>query len=467
MKSSYARYFGFLLLLLQGTLFAQGLPAATPLTLSDAVTQALARYPAVRAALERQAAAAGRVGLAQTAYLPRADMLWQANRATHNNIFGLLLPQSVVPAISGPVLNSTTNQAAWGSAAGVLFSWEPLDFGQRHATVNTARAGEGAASADSQFTRLNVALLAANTYLSLLAAQQSVQAARADVDRRQAFANSVHVLVDNQLRPGADASRADAELAAARIVLIQIETAERTGRIALAELTGLSPENLSLNSGALLQLPPEAAFPAASITGHPLAKSEGFRVQAAIAQRELVDRSYVPRFNLQSSYSGRGSGNNNDGTFAGGSGGLGLDRQNWAVGLTATFPAFDYFSLRQRRKIAVAEQRAESARYDQTLQDLTAGEQEAQAVAVGQRQIALATPVELKAAQDGEQQARARYQAGLATVVEVTEAQSLLVRAQIDDALAKINAWRSLASLAAAAGDLQPFVDLLNTPGGR
>ncbi len=65
---------------------------------------ALANYPAVRASMERALASKEGVSLSRTTYLPRTDLLWQSNRATRNNIFGLLLPQSVVPPISGPVL---------------------------------------------------------------------------------------------------------------------------------------------------------------------------------------------------------------------------------------------------------------------------------------------------------------------------------------------------------------------------
>ena len=76
--------------------------------------------------------------------------------------------------------------------------------------------------------------------------------------------------------------------------------------------------------------------------------------------------------------------------------------------------------------------------------------------------MAEATPVELQAARATETQERARYQAGLATLVDVSDAQSLLVQAEIDDALAKLAVWQNLASLAAAQGDLGPFLQFLH-----
>ena len=54
----------------------------SPLTVAQAFQQALDKYPAVRSSLEQVSAAAAGINLARRAYLPRADFLGQANRAT-------------------------------------------------------------------------------------------------------------------------------------------------------------------------------------------------------------------------------------------------------------------------------------------------------------------------------------------------------------------------------------------------
>src|SRR5437016_10850180 len=125
-----------------GTILMTDLVAAQPatLTLGQAVQQSVEKYPAVRGSLEQVSAAAAAINLARTAYLPRADFLGQVNRATHNNVFGLLLPQSIIPSISGPVLKTNSLNNVWGSAVGALVSWEPTDFGLRRANVETAIA---------------------------------------------------------------------------------------------------------------------------------------------------------------------------------------------------------------------------------------------------------------------------------------------------------------------------------------
>jgi outer membrane protein len=81
----------------------------------------------------------------------------------------------------------------------------------------------------------------------------------------------------------------------------------------------------------------------------------------------------------------------------------------------------------------------------------------------GARRVAGNTPIELQSARDTETQVRTRFQAGLATLSDVAEAQSLLVQAETDDALARLAVWNNLASVAAAQGDLQPFIHLLQT----
>jgi outer membrane protein TolC len=111
---------------------------SAPVTLSEAMALALANHPEPQAARAGATAASEDVGVAQTAYWPRLDMLWQTNHATRNNVFGLLLPQFVVPPVSGPVLEDDTLGGVWSSAGGLLLSWEPLDFGRRSAGVALA-----------------------------------------------------------------------------------------------------------------------------------------------------------------------------------------------------------------------------------------------------------------------------------------------------------------------------------------
>lgn len=434
-----------------------------PLTLEQAIQYAGDHYPAVRAALERVNASEADVSVARSAYLPRLDSLWQSNRATANNIFGQVLPQSVIPAMSGPVLASASGQSVWGSAAGALFSWEPFDFGLRKAAVASAEATVVQARAGESLTRLDVQRSVAAAFLDVVAAERAVTAAQADFDRRDILTRSIRVLVDNQLRPGAEASRADAERAASRTRLIQAQQALILARTAIGRALGVAAASVRIDAADLLDRLPASEAGAGAASAHPLARARRAAVDAVKAQEDVLGRTDYPRMYLQSSVFARGSGASPDGTLDGGAGGLGLDRANWAAGFQIVFPnLFDYSSLRARKTSASASERAETALYDEAL--LTISSQQAAAAALVQaaRAIAANTPVQLAAARQSEAQARARYQAGLANITEIAEAQGLLAQAEVQDQLARVDVWRGLLAEAVALGDLAPFIRLIH-----
>ena len=114
-------------------------PAQQPLTVGQAIQRALRSYPSVRVSQEQINAAAAGIRLARTAYLPHADALAQVNRATRNNIFGLLAPER--DPSSPARCSALTTDTAWGTALGVLVSWEPFDFGHRRAIGRRERTG--------------------------------------------------------------------------------------------------------------------------------------------------------------------------------------------------------------------------------------------------------------------------------------------------------------------------------------
>jgi outer membrane protein len=436
------------------------------LTLEEAIQYALDHYPIVRAAVEEVNASRANVSAAQAASLPRLDALWQTNRATANNVFGQLLPQATIPALSGPVLASASNDSVWGSAAGALVSWEAVDFGLRGATVRSAEAAVLRARADESLTRLEVQSAVGAAFLAVVQAEQTVAATQADVERRDILARAARTLADNQLRPGAEASRADAERAAAQTRTILARQALVLAQTTLTRVLGVTTGLVSVNSTSLLaNAPTSGALSGASV--HPLAQAHRASVDVARSQEDVLAHTNRPRLYLLSSVFARGSGANADGLFDGGGDGLGLERANWAAGVQVVFPnLFEFASLRARRASAAAATRAESARYDEALLIVTSEQQAAAAGIEAARAVAANTPVQLAAAQQSEAQARARYDAGLASIVEVADTQNLLAQAEYQDALAKVEVWRALLADAIAHGDLTPFVNVVRSSGG-
>jgi outer membrane protein TolC len=432
------------------------------LTLDQAMQYVVDHYPTVGAALEQVNVSTAGVSVAQAGYLPRLDSLWQSNRATANNIFGQVLPQPVIPALSGPVLASASAQSVWGSATGALFTWEPVDFGLRRAAVVGAEAVVTQARAGEALTRLDVQSAVGAAFLGVLAAQRAVTATQADLDRRETLARAVHTLVDNQLRPGADASRVDAERAAAQTRLIQAQAFLTLAQTTMVRVLGVTTGAVAIEAANLLDRLPPTDVTAGAATAHPLVQVHQAAIDAARAQQDVLARTDFPRVYVQSSVFARGSGANPTGAFDGGIDGLGLDRANWAAGVQVVFPnVFDFSSLRARKAGAQAFERAETARYDEALLTVTSQQRAAAAMVQASRDVAANTPVQLAAAQQSEAQATARYQAGLASIIEVADAQSLLAQAEVQDQLARVDVWRALLAEAVAQGNLASFLTLL------
>jgi outer membrane protein len=431
---------------------------SAPLTLPQAVQLSMEHYPAVKAASEKAAAAAEGIGLARTAYLPHVDVLAQVNRATRNNAFGLLLPQAVVPSISGPVLPNHDGTSVWGSAVGMLVTWEAFDFGARGATVAAAEASRKRAEAASDRTRLDVSATAAGAFLTLLAAQELTRAAQAAVDRAKAVESVAGALVGADLRPALDVERARAESALSAGQLVEARKSVALARASLAELTGVPTSALAVQPGSLLNAAPGVDPAAGRLENHPAALEQQAVVREAESREVALSRSWVPRVNLQGAAFARGTGAETSGATAGGTAGLSPEVSNWGVGLTITFPLLDFSGAHARRNAESHREQAEQAQYALVVQDLTTEIEKAKASVAAARDVLETTSIRLEAARSADRQVLARYKAGLCTMVEVADAERLLTQAETDDVLARLNTWRARLSWSYATGDLSAFL---------
>jgi outer membrane protein TolC len=434
------------------------IPAATAqsgITLEEAVRQAVERYPAVRVSTERANAAAAAINLARTAYLPQVNAIAQVNRATTNNVYGMLLPQSVIAPISGPPVRENRGTSVFGTALGALVTWEPFDFGLRQAGVDVASAARRHADASTESTKFAIGAAAADAYLTVLAAQEQLRAAEAGVTRAAVLHQSILALTQAGLRPGADEARARAEIAIAENLRIQSMQAVAVAKASLAESLGASTE-VNVEAGRLL-----GAAPGLSSAGpgtHPAAKEQAAAIEEVQARESLLGHSYYPKFELRGTAYSRGTGARPDFTVLGGANGLAPTFYNWGVGLTVMMSLTEYKVLAERKRIESANERAERAKLDQIQQGLEAQRRRAAAVLEGARMIAENAPVQLEAARSAEEQASARYRSGLGAIADVAEAQRLLRNAEIDNALARLGVWRGLLAVAIAQGDLEGFL---------
>ena len=403
-------------------LLAAASRAQSPLSLGEAVERARANYPAVRVSAGRAAEAAAAIQLARTAWLPRVDTIAQVNRATRNNVYGMLLPQPVIAPISGPPNPNNSGTNVWGSAVGFLVSWEPLDFGYRKAAVDAADAARKRAESTVERTMFETGAAAADAFLTILAAQQTALAAKAGVERARVLDEVVGALARAELRPGADAARVKAEVAAAQAALIQAEQAVEIARTSLGQLVGAPGSQLAIDASKFLTAAPGLDTPASAPASHPVLREQAAAIDEANARMRTLDRSYFPKLNLQAATYARGTGANPDFTTGGPASGLGPNIYNWGIGFSVTFPVMDYASLRARKQAEAARSQTETARLDLQRTNLNAEIEKAASRQNAARRIAQTTPLQLEAARAAQTQATARYKAGLGTIVEVADA---------------------------------------------
>jgi len=447
------------LLLFPRVSVAQVQQSETLLTLNSVVEDAAKNYPSVHISEEELNAAGARIQLARTAYLPHVDALAQFNRGTRNNVFGTLLPQNSIPSISGPVIGSNNGGSVWGSATGVLINWQPFDFGARSAIVQAAQAGRTRAFAASLRTQLDVETASADAYLSVIASLQTQKAAQTAVENWETLRRSIHALAAAELRPGADESRVNAEKAAAANQLALAQQAVDSNLATLRKFQS-SPAAVADTNEKLLTRVPEATGKDAPFTAssNPLMAEQKATTAENEAQLKALQRSWTPQFNLEGSAYARGTGAETNGQRLSGANGLAPNVGNYVAGVNITFPLMDFASIHAKTATQASLARAAKANEDLTERNLREQFEQTLAALRATETIAQNTPVQLQAAQASLDQSSARYKAGLVAIDDVAQAQRLLVQADIDNSIARLNVWRAFLKLQYIRGDLQPFL---------
>jgi outer membrane protein TolC len=423
------------------------------LQLEHAVAFALAHHPSLRVRSAVEVQAASRTTLLRTGYLPQLEAGLQWNRATGNVLAGSLFPMHGTPMVTGPPMPAQFDGGAFGSQATLSAAWDAMGLVQKMAQVDAALLEQRQAQAGTSVRKLEVAYAAADRFLQLAALGATVQAARANVERARTFATLVEARQKSELRPGADLSRARAELALAETQRVRVEQAEAVGRVELAQALGVPGYPVTIATQDLIQALPaeEGRQPTAR---HPALVEADAAVAAAQAQTRAAQLQYLPRLDLVAALWVRGSGLGD----ASGAHGLLPDTPNWAAGLVLSWPALEMFGVRARVRLAQAQTDLQSAQREELAQTIASQVDAARATLDAAVRVAQNTPVALAAARATEQQAQARYRAGLADVLAVAEAQRLLAQAESEDAVAHLAILRARLLVARALGDLTPFL---------
>jgi outer membrane protein len=417
---------------------AQTVPA-TPgprLTLHDAEALALKNHPQVQVAQLNYQASQQAVAEARAAYYPSLQGDITGSQAN---------PQSRIGAgyLSASRLWDRFSQ-------GIVLSQLVTDSGRTRNLVASSRLQSQASAQSSQATQYDVLLRVNQAYFQALQAQALIKVADETVASRQLVVDQVTALAQNKLRSQLDVSFASVNLAQAK--LLQIRAQDEVAQ-AFAELTrtlGLEQhQTYTLNEEPLPPSPPPDSVPAVDAALRQRPELAGVRLERESAyrfERAEHDLSY-PTVSL-----------------------LGVGGFIPFIHQLTTVPTPpEYESAAVNVEIPIFNgglftARRESARFkaqaaDQRVRDLEEGIARDVRVAWSDSLTAYhqldVTAELLRQATMALDLAQGRYNLGLSSIVELTQAQLNLTQAEVQNLGAKYDYQKSYAVLQYSEGQLR------------
>ena len=404
---------------------AQLLPAATSLTLDEALATALKNHPQIIEAKANLNGAEARTGQALSNYYPQISIAadWSRGRT-------FLTP---LESIRSTEVNTDA----------LYLKQTIYDFGRTAGAVAASRGSREAADKALILTRQDVALRVKNAFFLLLAAEKQVIAVRETVKAREGVNRQAQEFFNQGIRAKVDAARAEANYFAAKTALIRAENNREIARVELANAMGIA----SLGEGTFLteQSPDVQPLPDRSQV-----QLEALQNRAELQQLTALKMTASANLkSAQSSYlpilSGTASAGYADRDFppAG---------RVWGVGLNLTVPIFSGFgSVEQVREANASISAIEARQGNLRLQIIKDAESAWLAAneAVARRD---STGKEVAAANENQSLAEGRYAEGVGNIIEVTDAQSQALDAQTAQIQARYDYYTALARLARAMG---------------
>jgi outer membrane protein TolC len=440
------------------------------ITIREAVEISLRNYPSIASKVYKLRAAKANIALAKTQYLPNLNVDLQESAVTTNRTASVVMNNvsgfDTVPVNAGPVSSHNSFRPQANSLQGLNLNWLVIDQGLRHANDKFAYADARTARADVNLTRLDVAFEAADTFLDAVAAKQVIISMTAALEHMESANLRAKTLVAQGLRPGVDTADWDYEVAKAKIALIKAERDSRLAFVDLAEKTGTAADDIDIVSDPLVRGPTAIGnFGPSDLSSHPLALLKTAEVERWRAKEHVLERAYRPHLWLNSSVWGLGGGDRSNliNPVAGGALPQVFD---YMIGVSYSFPILEYFPLKAQKEMARSNGLSARADFDLAMQILEKKDARARIMLAQSRKVAEQTPILVEAARVREIKVMKRYSTGLTNMVSLAAAEKALAEAQVEDALAQVDVWRSILHLAYVQGNLRPFLQIVTIAEG-
>lgn len=406
------------------------LPPDRPITLAEAIQIALRQQPQLAVAVASTQAAAGRTRQAASALLPSLTLSSQRTRSGSE--------QTVLRAgtAASEMVTRTSNTASL-SAQQLVF-----DFGRTRAQVAQVRNQQRSADQALAQTRDDVINQVKQAYYLLLQNEHLVGVQQSNLEAQRAHLALAQARFQAGAAPRADVLRAETAVANAQFSLTSAQNQAELSRVNLDLAMGVDPTTpvrvqeaeeapaAAADLGALVEL---------ALRRRPEARRARFSVQAAQDALQVARVGSWPAVVTDAAYGLRGD------AFP-------PSDRNWSWALSLQWPFFDAGRTGGRVQEAEANLRSVQASLRQTEQ--TVASEVAQALLNMQtaEQQQAAVQAEVASAQENLRVATGRYESGVGTYLEITDAQNALLTAQTNQVNVRYNLSAARAALGRALG---------------
>jgi outer membrane protein len=384
------------------------------LTLAEAESIAIQNHPQIQAATQLASAAAAQVKEVQSLYYPQATAAATGTYAENNS------------RIAAGFLNSPSVFSKF--ADGVSVSQLVTDFGRTHELSKSSHFHAQAQQENIVTTRADVLLRVNLSYFGVMKAQSVLRVAEETVKARQLVADQVSALAKSSLKSGLDVSFANVDLARAQLLLVQAQNDLQSSYAQLSNALGYADQRtFQLVDEPLPGSPPSDVAPliAEALQNRPEIVSQGLDLRSAQSYATAERDLWFPTIS------------------AAGVTGLVPYRQDTlssryaAAGFNVNIPIFNGRLFNAEHTEAAARARAQ----EQYLRDLQ--NRIAQDVRTSWLNVILAfqrlslTQQLLDQTTQAFDLAKGRYQLGLSSIIELSQAQLNLTEAQVEQVSAQ------------------------------
>jgi outer membrane protein len=376
-------------------------PTNKLLNIEDAVRIGLENHPRIKAATEKIGSQQAVLGQQMAAYYPTVSL---SNQYRTN--------QSSTNGGADTAADSYSSQAS--------FNMTLYNFGKREGNVQAARETLDATRQDFTTTIQDVVVGIKQSYYVYLASQALVKVRQDTVRNRDLLVRQAQGFYEVGTRARIDVARAEANLYSARADLIAAENGVKIAWVTLRNAMG-SPR---LSEQPVAEDSPEVELSMNLSTARSLAFDARSELKSFAAQKRASDqllaaarRGHLPDLILDTSYGRRHVSNDgNLNTFP--------LQPVWSVQLSLNIPIFDGFKTTNRVEETLHNYNNVRAQEEDRRQQIALEVEQSYLRVVETQERIKATESAAKAAKENLDLAQGRYQVGVGSIIEITDAET-------------------------------------------